>query len=44
MKAIKREVKRAEIILSFDKAFAKARRQGKQEFTWRGKRYNTRLK
>ena len=44
MKAIKREVKRAEIIVSFDKAFAKARRQGKDEFTWRGKRYNTRLK
>jgi hypothetical protein len=44
MKAIKREVKRAEIIVEFDKAFAKARRQGKQEFTWRGKTYNTRLK
>ena len=44
MKAIKREVKRAEIIVEFDKAFAKARRQGKQEFTWRGKRYNTQLK
>ena len=44
MKAIKREVKRAEIIVEFDKAFAKARRQGKQEFTWRGKQYNTRLK
>jgi len=28
---------------SFDKAFAAARRAGKSEFTWRGKRYNTRL-
>ena len=28
---------------SFDKAFASARRAGKSEFTWRGKRYNTRL-
>lgn len=44
MKAIQREVKRAEIIVEFDKAFAKARRQGKDEFTWRGKQYNTRLK
>jgi len=29
---------------AFDKAFAAARRAGKKEFTWRGKRYNTRLK
>lgn len=29
---------------SFDKAFAAARRAGKKEFTWRGKRYHTRLK
>lgn len=28
---------------SFDKAFASARRAGKSEFTWNGKRYNTRL-
>ena len=27
---------------SFDKAFAAARRAGKAEFTWNGKRYNTR--
>ena len=27
---------------SFDKAFAKARAAGLQEFTWRGRRYNTR--
>ena len=29
---------------SFDKAFAAARKAGKKEFTWRGKRYNTRRK
>lgn len=29
---------------SFDKAFAAARKAGKTEFTWRGKRYNTRRK
>ena len=29
---------------AFDKAFAAARRAGKKEFTWRGKRYHTRLK
>jgi len=28
---------------SFDRAFAAARRSGKKEFTWRGKRYNTKL-
>ena len=28
----------------FDKAFAAARSSGKTEFTWRGKRYNTKLK
>lgn len=28
---------------SFDKAFAKARRQGKQEFTWNGNRYTTEM-
>ena len=28
---------------SFDKAFAAARKQGQKEFTWRGKRYHTRL-
>ena len=27
---------------SFDKAFAAARKAGKAEFTWNGKRYNTR--
>lgn len=29
---------------AFDKAFAAARKAGKKEFTWRGKRYHTRLK
>ena len=29
---------------SFDKEFAAARAAGEKEFTWRGKRYNTRLK
>jgi hypothetical protein len=28
---------------SFDKAFAAARKAGKAEFTWNGKRYNTRM-
>jgi len=29
---------------SFDKAFAAARKEGKKEFTWRGKQYNTKYK
>lgn len=29
---------------SFDKAFAAARKAGKSEFTWDGKRYNTKMK
>lgn len=29
---------------SFSSAFAKARKAGKLEFTWRGKRYHTRIK
>ena len=28
----------------FDKTFAAARAAGEKEFTWRGKRYNTKLK
>ena len=28
----------------FDANFAAARKAGKAEFTWRGKRYNTKLK
>ena len=27
----------------FDKAFAKARKEGKETFTWRGKSFNTKL-
>ncbi len=44
IKAIRREVNRANNIKSFDKAFAKARKAGKAEFTWLGKQYNTNLK
>jgi hypothetical protein len=29
---------------SFDSAFGTARKQGAKEFTWRGRRYNTKLK
>ena len=29
---------------AFDKAFASARKAGKKEFTWKGKRYNTKTK
>ena len=29
---------------SFEKAFASARKSGKKEFTWNGKRYNTKVK
>lgn len=29
---------------SFNSAFASARKSGKKEFTWNGKRYNTKLK
>ena len=29
---------------NFDQAFAKARKAGKKTFTWRGKRYNTKMK
>lgn len=38
------ETNRQSAISSFDRAFAKARKAGKKEFTWRGKRYNTKLK
>ena len=39
-----KELSRKAAASNFDQAFAKARRAGKKEFTWRGKRYNTRLK
>jgi hypothetical protein len=29
---------------SFDSSFAAARKAGKSTFTWRGKKYNTKLK
>ena len=39
-----KELSRKAAASNFDQAFAKARRAGKKEFTWRGKRYHTRLK
>lgn len=41
-KALKAEKKKFQA-KSFDKAFAAARKADKKEFTWRGKRYNTKL-
>ena len=43
-KAKEKEVGRKAIASNFDQAFAAARRAGKKEFTWRGKRYNTKMK
>ena len=43
-KAKEKELSRKANASSFDKAFAAARRAGKKVFTWRGKRYNTKLK
>lgn len=43
-KAKEKELGRKAAASNFDQAFAKARKAGKKEFTWRGKRYNTRLK
>lgn len=43
-KADAKETNRQSAAKSFDRAFAAARRAGKKEFTWRGKRYNTKLK
>lgn len=39
-----RKLSRAAGAANFDAAFAKARRAGKKTFTWRGKKYNTKLK
>lgn len=39
-----KELGRKAIASNFDQAFAAARRAGKKEFTWRGKRYNTKMK
>ena len=36
--------KRRNAAADFDKHFAAARKAGKKEFTWRGRRYNTKLK
>ena len=43
-KADAKETNRQSAAKSFDRAFAAARKAGKKEFTWRGKRYNTKLK
>ena len=43
-KAKEKEASRKAAASNFDQAFAKARKAGKKEFTWRGKRYNTKLK
>jgi hypothetical protein len=39
-----KELSRKAAASNFDQAFAKARRAGKKTFTWRGKRYTTKLK
>ena len=39
-----KEAGRKAIASNFDQAFAKARKAGKKTFTWRGKRYTTKLK
>ena len=43
-KAQERKLSRAAGASNFDAAFAKARREGKKTFTWRGKSYHTRMK
>lgn len=43
-KADAKETNRQSAAKSFDRAFAAARKAGKKEFTWRGKRYNTKMK
>lgn len=43
-KTQEKDLARKAVISNFDQAFAKARREGKKTFTWRGKTYNTRLK
>lgn len=39
-----KELSRKAAASNFDQAFAKARKAGKKTFTWRGKRYNTKMK
>ena len=43
-KAKEKELGRKAIAQSFDRAFAAARKAGKKTFTFRGKKYNTKLK
>lgn len=43
-KAQEKEAGRKAIASNFDAAFAKARKAGKKTFTWRGKKYTTKLK
>ena len=43
-KAQEKDLARKAAASNFYQAFAKARREGKKTFTWRGKTYNTRLK
>ena len=43
-KAKEKELGRKAIASNFDQAFAKARKAGKKTFTWRGKRYTTKMK
>ena len=43
-KAKEKDLSRKAAASNFDQAFAAARKAGKKEFTWRGKRYNTKLK
>lgn len=39
-----KELSRKANASNFDRSFAKARKSGKKAFTWRGKKYNTKLK
>tara|TARA_A100001234_G_C12494728_1_gene329329 strand:- start:49 stop:660 length:612 start_codon:yes stop_codon:yes gene_type:complete len=43
-KAKERKLSRAAGAANFDAAFAKARKAGKKTFTWRGKKYTTKMK
>lgn len=43
-KAKEKKLSRAAGAANFDAAFAKARKAGKKTFTWRGKRYTTKMK
>lgn len=43
-KAKEKEAGRKAVASNFDRAFAAARKSGKTTFTWRGKKYNTKVK